>query len=107
MRQRLRKSVFKVAALTDDSASILFLALAMATLLTAMIALPTFAVMPIIASTAFACAMLFSLAAYWSDCKEQDRSLSDLAGAFALVGVAAAIFSGPAEVVETFAYLAQ
>jgi hypothetical protein len=76
-------------------------------LLTATLAVPAFAVLPVLASVALAFAALAALAARWSVFKGHRLLLGDLAGACALVGVAAAIFSGPAQVVETLALFVQ
>ena len=105
MRRRRNKAEANVAVCVDDRNASFVFAVAAAMLLTTTLVVPTFAVLPVLASVALACAAVVALAARWPAFQGNRLLLSDLAGAFALVGVAAAIFSGPTQIVETFAFL--
>lgn len=107
MRRHRKTIEVRVAVCPDDrNASIALFAL-MAALLTTMIVVPAVAVLPVVASAALACAALLSLAARAPGFKGRRGLLGDLAGASAFVGVAAAIFSAPTQIVETFALFVQ
>jgi hypothetical protein len=106
MRRRCNRIEAGVAADPDGrNASVLFLASAAAMLLTTTLAVPAFAVLPLVASVALIGAALVSLVARWPTFKDDRSLLADFAGACAFVGVAAAIFSRPTQVLATVALL--
>ena len=107
MRRGPKRTEAKVAVCADDQSAPFVFAAAAAMLFSTTLALPTFAVLPVVASVALACAALVAVAARLTSFKDNRLLLGDLAGACALVGAAAAIFSGPAQIAQTFALFAQ
>ena len=102
--ERIRANV--VARPDDRDAAFVFAAVS-AMLFSVALAVPAFAILPVVASAALSCAALLALAARLPASRAGGLLLGDLAGACMLVAVAAAIFSQPAQIVQTFAFLAR
>jgi hypothetical protein len=107
MRRAEERILVEAVSCHDERDTAFLLAAASAMLFSATLAVPAFAVLPVVASVALAGASLAALAARLPALNASRTRLSDLAGACMFVGVAAAIFSRPAQVVQTFDFLAR
>jgi hypothetical protein len=105
MRQRRNRAETKAEVYPNArNASVAFCAPAVAMLLTTTLAVPSYAVLPVVATVALISAALGSIAAHWTTAEDR-RLVADLAGACAFIGVAAAIFSRPTQILATAAFI--